>query len=100
MVCAFREGAIELCTHEILLPTFLAALHTTMCLDITLSNINETLSQVQIFNSLLIHDHANIICDRACKNRARGHMIFAYFFTLSSLITFVQLCYGIVIFSS
>ena len=28
------------------------------------------------------------ICDRACDNRACGHMIFVYFFTLSSLITF------------
>ena len=27
-------------------------------------------------------------CDWACDNRACGHMIFAYFFTLSSLITF------------
>ena len=27
------------------------------------------------------------MCDRACDNRARGHVIFAYFFTLSSLIT-------------
>ena len=25
-----------------------------------------------------------LICDRACKNRACGHMIFAYFFTVSS----------------
>ena len=27
-------------------------------------------------------------CDWACKNRACGHMIFDYFFTLSSVITF------------
>ena len=27
-------------------------------------------------------------CDRACDNRACGHMIFTYFFTLSSHITF------------
>jgi len=27
-------------------------------------------------------------CDRACENRACGHMIFAYFFNISKLITF------------
>jgi len=32
----------------------------------------------------------SIYCDQACENRACGHMIFAYFFNLSELISFYQ----------
>jgi len=33
------------------------------------------------------------MCDWACENRACGQMIFAYFFNLSELITFIQIKY-------
>ena len=44
---------------------------------------------VDHFKNMLFPKERDIyICDRACNNRACGHMIFAYFFTFSSLIMF------------
>ena len=41
-----------------------------------------------LYRAPLLLKAVTIICDWACDNRACGHMIFAYFFTLLSLITF------------
>ena len=39
-------------------------------------------------------------CDRACKNRACEHMIFAYFLKLFRTHNFTPTCYGNEIFSA
>ena len=49
-------------------------------------DVNEKIICILFFKPK--YDIENTICDRACDNRACGHMIFAYFFTLSLLITF------------
>jgi len=52
------------------------------------TTLRATLSVTQFY--VWLHKPRNkvYICDRACENKACGHMIFAYFFNLSELITF------------
>ena len=54
-------------------------------------NLKKNFSTSIIFDFISNYTNYIHICDWACENRACGHMIFAYFFKFSSLITFVNI---------
>ena len=63
--------------------SFTWALATFRCEHVTYAQKGEVKTGLKLGWGLI---HFNI-CDQDCKNRACGHMIFAYFFNLSELIT-------------